>query len=89
MMDPIPDAQIDEIMDYVDFGKIHKAMVALDWKWGKYVPDEPEIRSAARRLLRQCNTPYLGTGGLVVRRGEGEASLSFEVSSWTTGEVCL
>ena len=50
---------IGKVMDYFDFGRVHKVMVALDWKWisiddGMRVPDECEIRMEVRRLLTQA-----------------------------------
>ena len=49
---------IDEVMDYFDFSKTHKTMVALNWKLhtenGYEIPDEHELRVDARRLLMDC-----------------------------------
>lgn len=49
--------QINNIMDCFDFDKVHKAMVALDWKWGMHggfhIPAQRELRKRAREILRE------------------------------------
>jgi hypothetical protein len=45
---------IDEILDEFNFARVHKAMVALDWKWASsknYIPSMDELRIEAERLL--------------------------------------
>jgi hypothetical protein len=48
----------DEIMDNFDFSKVQKVMELIDWKWGihpnNYVPNEAELRSSARSLIKNC-----------------------------------
>ncbi len=48
--------QIDEIMDNFDFSRVATMMEAVHWGWGipPVVPEEPEIRTEARRHLRQA-----------------------------------
>ena len=49
--------EIDTVMDWFDFEKVHNVMTALDWKWaktGKEVPLIGEIRGFARGLMRDC-----------------------------------
>ena len=52
------DKMIDEIMDEFNFARVHKAMVALDWKWAvtsnNNVPTMDELRKEAERLLRDA-----------------------------------
>jgi hypothetical protein len=52
------DVMIDEIMDEFNFARVHKAMVALDWKWAvtsnNNVPTMDELRKEAERLLRNA-----------------------------------
>ena len=52
------DKMIDEIMDEFNFAKVHKTMVALDWKWAvtsnNKVPTMDELRKEAERLLRDA-----------------------------------
>lgn len=46
---------IDEIMDFFEFDKVHKAMVALNWQWRDVgVPDIYEIRKTARQIMYEC-----------------------------------
>ena len=69
--------QIDEIMDNFDFERVHKMMLASDWKWsgddGFCVPDISEIRKTARQLLYRTVDDRLsgcGTGGFNVLKGK-------------------
>jgi hypothetical protein len=52
------DKMIDEIMDEFNFATVHKAMVALDWKWAvtsnNNVPTMDELRTETERLLRDA-----------------------------------
>lgn len=71
---------IDNIMDNFRFDRVATAMAALEWHWamngGRYeVPDEAEIRSFARGLIKRAitdavtgklSTIHLGTGGFYV-----------------------
>lgn len=46
--------RIEYTLDFLDYGKIHKAMDALDWNWvGSTfgIPETWELRQAARNLL--------------------------------------
>lgn len=90
---------IDQIMDYFDFAKVVKTMEALNWQWGTAhsedgIPTESEVRTFARKLLKQAaanivsekdNHSYLGCGGFVVRKYyDGTLELEFVVSSWSS-----
>lgn len=51
------DKMIDEIMDEFNFARVHKAMVALDWKWAgceNKIPSIESLRKEAERLLRDA-----------------------------------
>lgn len=79
--------QIEEIMDWFDFGCVAKVMKVLEWEWHGYdgVPTEPEIRKYARGQLRyvvERNVRYSACGGFVARNEDGLLSLAFEVESW-------
>ncbi len=79
--------QIDNIMDWFDFDKVHKAMVALNWTWYNVgIPEKAELRQTARRLLRDVvekDARMTGTGGFYATKNEyGELSLYFAVSKW-------
>jgi hypothetical protein len=86
------DEQIEKIMDYFDFGKVAKAMRALGWKWvgsetESLIPDEPELRQEARRLLKQVNRDskqghFCSCGGFEARNEDGCLSLRFVVAEW-------
>lgn len=84
---------IGKVMDYFDFGRVHKVMVALDWKWisiddGIRVPDEFEIRTEARRLLTQAvkEKMSIATGGFyAMYRNDDDVEwvdLKFVVERW-------
>ena len=46
---------IDEIMDFFEFDKVHKAMVALNLEWrNNGVPDIYEIKKTARQMMYEC-----------------------------------
>ena len=60
--DPV-NKMIDEIMDEFNFARVHKAMVALDWKWASsksYIPSMDDLRETAERLLRGAAESRLG-----------------------------
>lgn len=72
--------EIDDILDYFDFEKVHKAMEALDWEWvspyGLAVPLLGDLRKQARQLLTDAFkkvTPglnsefFIATGGFIVQ----------------------
>jgi hypothetical protein len=81
--------QIEEILDWFDFEKVHKVMESLDWKWFSIasVPQIPHLRQKARSLLQHvaneepdCTT---ATGGFVARHDKyGRLSLSFVVAEF-------
>ncbi len=51
------DKMIDEIMDEFNFARVHKVMVALDWKWASsknHIPSMDELRTETERLLRDA-----------------------------------
>jgi hypothetical protein len=61
-LDPV-NKYIDDIMDNFNFAHVHKAMVALDWKWAtskNYVPSMDDLRETAERLLRGAAKSRLG-----------------------------
>lgn len=85
---------IDEIMDCFEFRDVHKAMIALNWKWGDESPEEHEIRVCARDMLTRlvCKNSYcVATGGLYAYRfnddyGNIESlELKFVLTEWSSG----
>lgn len=80
---------IDKIMDWFDFSKVHRTMVALEWKWASAedgIPTEPEIREMARRLMEDSINQKVSivTGGFRVHYNKKDyfISLSFVISEW-------
>jgi hypothetical protein len=76
---------LDEILDEFDFEKVHKAMVALNWKWVDGVPTIGDLRRTARELLNDLVRGELrgvGTGGLCAYMENGLIGLRFEVTNW-------
>jgi len=78
--------QIDSIMDWFEFERVHTAMVALDWSWCDYgIPSVPEIRAEARDILEhviRIGGGYVSTGGFKASLTEDQLSLEFIVSDW-------
>lgn len=78
-------ARINEIMDTFDFGRMRRVMETLNWKWmmppedggihgaESRVPDEYEIRRAARKSLNRAAEERCCTssGGLMVLYRDG------------------
>jgi hypothetical protein len=61
--DPVG-AMINEILDEFNFAKVHKTMVALDWKWldnKERIPNLDELRKEAEYLLKRAAELRLGT----------------------------
>jgi hypothetical protein len=87
------EVQSNSILSNFEFEKVHKVMVALDWKWFvgdpdvMRVPTIEEIKAEAYRLLIDCYlTPtsrwMIATGGLRVNKDDGLLQLQFVVDEW-------
>ena len=82
--------QLDEIMDHFDFGIVHKAMTANNWKWvlddGIHyeVPDESRLRQVARRLITHAIKDNISTstGGFCVTIDTDCIKLEFILSEY-------
>ena len=73
---------IDEIMDWFDFDKVHRAMRTLRWVWSSSngVPSLPEIRQFARELMTSSiegNTSH-SSGGFQVTYDQNDNYLRLE-----------
>ena len=76
--------QIDRIMDNFDFNRVHRMMVAEGREWVcTGVPDESELRSAARRHLREAAGParMCGSGGFLAINEDGVLQLHWGVDT--------
>jgi hypothetical protein len=88
--------KIDHIMDHFNFNKVEETMKALNWKWAlaNGVPQQYELRTEARRLLKDAASKnvsesdlryYVSTGGFkATKYFDGELELEFIVTSWNT-----
>ena len=80
---------IDDVMDYLNFEKIHKVMVATNWEWANVngVPEVYQLRQFLRKFLRDfldSTNVEAACGGFYIKRYEdGSIKVSFEVNSWT------
>lgn len=92
---PLTDAQVLTFLEWFDFEQVHKAMVALEWRWadphvaGDNIPDIAAIKRTAAQLLRRLgpDVDYTAIGGFEVRRCHGTVTLNFIVSSWEEYET--
>lgn len=84
---------IDEILNYFDFERVHKAMVALNWRWEEIegVPSVGALVNKARSMLESVASgkySSASTGGFrasIIDYPEGEEcnlQLSFELDGW-------
>lgn len=89
--------QIEEIIDWFDFHKVHKVMEFLDWQWkDQGVPGIGDLRKKAREYIKvaviKCNEPEgeysVRCGGFHVKvnKYEGDEKvyikLAFELEDW-------
>lgn len=77
---------IDEVMDFLDFDKIHKVMLLLNWSWARYnqVPETYEIRQFLRELLHEFIDQELNElqcGGFCIRKYNEGIRVSFEIET--------
>ena len=91
------DVQIEEILNEIDFHKIHKAMKCLGWSWGigisSRIPTVFELKEEASRLLKQSKKyrnndipTNISCGGFEVSSYKGGFSLKFVLEQWNTDE---
>lgn len=86
--------RLDSIMDWFDFEEVHKAMIALDWKWlessGTRVPEIYRLKGEVRRLFWECFNDTeqglitISCGGFIVGldKKNDYADCKFAVSTW-------
>lgn len=81
-----------EILEWFDFEKVHRTMVALNWTWstmsGSEIPSIEEIKRTARSLCSDSyeNKTNIASGGLWAKYNEkrDELTLEFKVEYWTS-----
>lgn len=90
---------IEEIMNWFDFNRVHRAMDALGWSWfyTEGTPSVKQLRECAEDLLSQTydkgkSIPGdygIATGGFHAwyNYEYDQLELKFVVSSWETNEV--
>ena len=81
--------QMDEVMDWFDFEKVHRCMVALNWTWYDVgVPDVPTMRKKVREYMVDAYrvNGAVGSGGFEVEYNEDTKSFKvrFVVADWDT-----
>lgn len=65
---------MDQVIDAFNFERVHLAMTALDWQWGKThdngteVPGIPRLKAMARHLLTEATKEEaVCSGGLTAK----------------------
>jgi hypothetical protein len=85
---------IQYLIDNTDFGKIHKAMTLLDWRWTNFVEDDlvysvptiDKLKNTATYLLNEMYSDVhtthdtMSTGGFKVTRKDDYLQLEFLIS---------
>lgn len=88
--------QIDNILDCFDFERVKEIMDKTDWYWSgedkNTIPEIPELRKEARRLLNNIknkNSGYVTScGGFTAEKiAENGLELRFEVTSLNGFEI--
>lgn len=83
---------IDEVMDNMDFDKIHRVMEYLNWQWadgegGFEVPDVPRIRKFCRSLIKNLleeNLQSIESGGFLVYKDQyNSIRVLFTIETYT------
>jgi hypothetical protein len=84
------DYQIEDIMTHFDFEKVHKAMEAVNWKWGfpaskATIPTVKDLKERARefleRLVKDGKDSYIMSGGFTAIRISLNLQLLFVLES--------
>lgn len=82
-------ALIDKVMDCFDFRKVASYMKRTKWEWvdadgRRYIPEETELRTKARKLMRTAieKRRSTGTGGFIVFVDEGYLNLLFCIAEY-------
>ena len=93
-----PQAEIDQVMDWMDFGRILAVIQALDWSWYDIgIPQyEGDVREKCRKLIHETvtkaiekgDTHSLKTGGFAITYDPSVKFLEvdFLITGWSTGQ---
>lgn len=73
--------EIHNIMEYIDFEKIHDTMVALDWKWFDCpnVPDIPRIKEQLLCMLSELFENTDGNDGTKYRTSTAGFTVGYKI----------
>lgn len=79
-------AIIDEVMDFLEFEKIHEVMKFLNWEYApeNRVPEIYELRRFVRELINDFidkNLVEIQCGGFRIRKDSKSIIVTFEVES--------
>ena len=93
------DLKVKYLIDHFDFDKVHRTMIALDWKWQHIedqtdptsrVPTIERMKESARYLLLKAGShkdSYWATGGFHAQRFKnGNLQLQFVLTEYGTLE---
>lgn len=77
---------VDEVMDFLEFEKIHKVMKFLNWEWApeNRIPEIYELRRFVRELINDLidkNLSEIQCGGFRVRKCNESIIVTFEIES--------
>lgn len=86
---------IDEIMDYLNFEKIHKTMQILNWTWlideQFQIPSIPQIRRFLRKQLNTFlneNLKFISCGGFEIFKIEEDIHVVFAITDYNCEYDC-
>jgi hypothetical protein len=90
--------QLTQILDNFDFGRVHEAMLAMEWKWGGDIPGYHSLMKCAEGLLRDAvkyapksDTDWveISTGGFTAQNRNGRLLLMFCIADYAyeSGDV--
>lgn len=80
--------QIQDILEYFDFERVHETMIKLNWTWVssdlklEYIPEIEELKEHAKeRLENAIKYKWSESGGFVATNTSGVLNLYFVVES--------
>lgn len=80
--------QIQDILEYFDFERVHETMIKLNWTWvnsdlkHEYIPEIEELKEHAKeRLEKAIKYKWSESGGFIATNRSGVLNLYFVVES--------